>query len=266
MPVWTDHNPVGQKPAAAISRVGRLTALLLSAALCLSPVAALGEEPIGPMVMSNFRHSRFPTPDVPACERVEDAYFSGAVLIGDSVAEGLGIHNLIPELEVVTVIGLSPRTAATDVIFTHERQPVTLVDKLVAMQPSMVYLWLGSNGVDTKDAARVIDDYDRLLNVLLSAMPDTLFYLLELSPVKRIAQEKYINYTNERVNEFNAMLREVAQRHNVYLMPINFLLKNEKGLLDGEYGAGDGIHLRKAGYWVISEYLYTHTVPMENEG
>lgn len=215
------------------------------------------------MVMSSFRHERFPAPDVPACARVEDAYFAGGVLIGDSVAEGLRIHGLIPELEILTVIGLSPRTAATDMVFTQDGQPATLVTKLEAMKPKMIYLWLGSNGIDTKDHQRVLDDYDRLLNLLLAQLPDTPVYLLELTPVKRVAQERYVNYTNERVDAFNAGLREVAQRHSVYLLEVNFLLKNAQGLLDGEYGAGDGIHLRKPGYEMLADYLYTHAIPME---
>lgn len=234
--------------------------------LCLLPFAALAqEEPVGPMVMSNFRHSRFPAPEVPLGERVDDGYFNGAVLVGDSVGEGFRIHEVVPSLEVISVIGLSPRTAATNKLFLLDKQPCTLAEKLVAMQPSMVYLWLGANGVDTKPAHMVIDDYDRLLNTLLAALPDTLFYIVELTPVKLVAQEKYVNFTNERVDAFNAGLREVAQRHNVYLLPVNFLLRNEKGLLDGVYGAGDGIHLKKAGYEALAQYFYTHTVPLEEE-
>lgn len=227
---------------------------------------ALAEEDIGPMVMSNFRHPMFPTPDVLLCAKVEDSHFAGAVLVGDSVSEGLDINQVIPELEVMAVIGISPRTAATDKLFTLNRQPCTLAEKLVDMQPTAVYLWLGSNGVDTKPASMVIDDYDRLLNTILSAIPDTPVFLIELTPVKLVAQDKYRNLTNERVDAFNAGLREVAQRHNVYLLPINALLKNDKGLLAAEYGAGDGIHLRGAAYEVIAHYLYTHTIPLEVNG
>lgn len=248
---------------------GRFRALLIALwllGMALPPVPALGEAaPTGPMVMSNYRHSRFPSPGIPVGERVDDGYFSGAVLVGDSVAEGLGIHGFIPELTVMTVIGISPRTAATDLLFMHERQPVTLVDKLTAMQPTMIYLWLGSNGIDTKDAQRVIDDYDRLLNQLIAALPDVPVYLVELTPVKRMVTERYANYTNERVDAFNALLHNAAKRHNVYLLPVNFLFKNADGLLDGLYGAGDGIHLKKAAYEVLADYMYTHTVPMEGE-
>ena len=138
---------------------------------------------------------------------------------------------------------------------------VTLSEKLESMQPTKVYLWLGSNGVDTKAAKLVLEDYDRLLNALIPRLPHTLIYLVSLTPVKLVAQEQYANYTNERVDEFNEGLRALAAAHNVYYLHVNHLLRNEKGLLDGEYGAGDGIHLRASAYDLLSAYLYTHAIP-----
>lgn len=236
--------------------------LLLVCAMAMAPtVAKAGGS--GAMVMSNVRHERFPTPEVPLCTRVDDMYFRQAVLVGDSVAEGFALHEVIPELTVLSVIGISPRTAATNRLFQHEKKSCTLAEKLAALNPGIVYLWLGSNGVDTKPADMVLEDYDALLNVLLPALPDAVVYLIELTPVKLSAQEKYANFTNARVDAFNEGLREVARRHNVYLLPVNALLKNEKGLLDNEYGAGDGIHLRRPAYEVLATYLYTHTIPLE---
>lgn len=218
-----------------------------------------------PAVLSMYRNEMFPAPDVPACNAVDEAYFEGAVLVGDSTAEGLKIHAVIPTLEVLTVIGISPRTAATNKLFKHDGKAVTLAEKLEATQPDKVYLWLGSNGVDTKTEDQVLDDYDRLLNVLIPVLPQVPFYLLELTPVKLIAQEQYKNYTNERVDAFNEGLREVARRHGAYVLEINTLFRNEKGLLDNEYGAGDGIHLRGPAYDVLAAYMRTHALPVEGE-
>jgi len=250
----------GTKSPSTSRRFRRIVALLLLWLMLPLAMAKGGPESL---VASNFRHERFPAPDVPARERVDDSYFQDAILVGDSTARGLRLSQKIPALEVLSVIGISPRTAATTKLFEHENKPVKLAEKLVALQPSMVYLWLGSNGVDTKDAPRVVQDYNHLLNVLLTALPDTPFILMELTPVKLSAQERYRNYTNKRVDLFNEGLREAASRHNVYILPINSLLKNEKNLLAGHYGAKDGIHLTNAAYEVIADFLYTHTIPVE---
>lgn len=205
----------------------------------------------------------FPAPEIPIGARVADAYFTGAVLVGDSIAEGLSIHQLMPELTVLSVIGLSPRTAESNKLFKHDKQPVTLAEKLVALNPTVVYLFLGSNGVDMKPADQVIADMDRLLNTLIAALPETPIILLELTPVMLRAQEQYRSYTNERVDKFNEALYDVALRHNVYLLRVNAVLRNDKGRLDAAYGAGDGIHLTKEGYAVLADFLYTRTLPLE---
>lgn len=239
-----------------------MTAALL---LCLTPLSALATTAAGvtPMVISSFQHPHYADPVVPTGSRVDDGYFDGAVLVGDSISEPFSIHGVVPELEVLPVIGISARTAATNKLFEHDDEICTLAEKLVAMQPRIVYLWLGSNGVDTKAADQVIEDYDHLLNILIAELPETLFYLVELSPVKHSAVEKYRGYTNERVDAFNEGLYEVAKRHGVYLLRINSLLKNEDGVLHSDFGAGDGIHLRSAAYSVLADYLYTHTIPLE---
>lgn len=33
--------------------------------------------------------------------------------------------------------------------------------------------------------------------------------------------------------------------------------------MDKEYAAGDGIHLKRAAYDLLANYLYTHTIPVE---
>lgn len=231
---------------------------------CISASAALAAEPTAtpaPMVMSGYRHSLAPAPDVPACARVEDEYFAQAILVGDSMADGLAIHGLVPELTLMTRIGLSARTAATEALFKHNGKNVTLAQKLPQMKPSAVYIWLGSNGLDRNDVDHVVRDYDRLLNRLLRALPGTPFYLLEVTPVQTLTHEKYAGFTNEAIDAFNEELHEIALRHNVYVLPVNALLKDEEGMLGVEYAGEDGIHLQAAAYEKLAEYLYTHVLP-----
>ena len=236
--------------------------IALCALLCLALCApALAEETPAPHALSGFVAEGYPVPDVPECDRVDDGYFAGAVLVGDSTAASFELLGVVPELTTIWETGLSPRTAESDHIFEVDNRYVTLSEKLESMQPTKVYLWLGSNGVDTKAAKLVLEDYDRLLNALIPRLPHTLIYLVSLTPVKLVAQEQYANYTNERVDEFNDYTYIYSAAHNVYYLHVNHLLRNEKGLLDGEYGAGDGIHLRASAYDLLSAYLYTHAIP-----
>lgn len=237
-----------------------LWGFILAICICFLPAAGLSGEAGPAITVSEYMHP-IPAPDVPECARVEDASFARALLVGDSLSDGIGIHNVIPEMRLMTRIGLTPESAATGKLFKNDGKPVTLAQKLPVMRPSAVYLWLGSNGLVSKEADQVIHEYGRLLNRLLAALPDTPFYLLEAPPVQRLSQKRYGTFTNERIDAFNAALHTLAVQHNVYVLPINGLLKDDDGYLREEYAAEDGVHLRKPAYEVIAAYLYTHVLP-----
>ncbi len=214
------------------------------------------------LAIASLQVPGYPAPDVPPCPRADDSAFEGAVLIGDSIAEPFNLHSGMPPFLALSVTGLSARTAIRDNLFPLDGKLVQLETKLLALQPRIVYLWIGNNGIDRKDAALVLEEYNLLLNQLIRALPDTLFYLISLTPVKAKAQERFPNFTNEQVNAFNEGLYALAKEHNVYYLPINPLLRNERGTLDDVYGAGDGIHLRAAAYEVLSNFFYTHMIPL----
>ena len=244
----------------ASARLGFILAAICAACICLSPGLGFAEEKSPTITVSEYMHPISP-PDVPECDRVEDAHFARALLVGDSLSDGIGIHNVIPEMQLMTRIGLTPQSAATEKLFKNNGKAVTLAQKLPVMRPSAVYLWLGSNGLVSKDADQVIKEYSRLLNRLLAALPNTPFYLLEVTPVQRLSQKQYATFTNERIDAFNTALHGLAEQHNVYVLPINSILQDEEGYLREEYAAEDGVHLRKPAYEAIAAYLYTHALP-----
>lgn len=238
-----------------------MTALLL---LC-APAFALGEGEAYPFCASAFAATGYPVPEVPASERVEDRYFKGAVMIGDSLASAFDVHGVVPKLQLLTDIGLSPRTAVTPRIFrmSGEKHKVSLLKALSAMKPRVLYLWLGANGLNIKNEERVLADYEQLLNYLLPQYPDALVYLISATPIRDHVSEKFTYFTNKRVVAYNEGLRELAARHNVYYLDFHSLLVNPQGEVIHEYGTGDGIHLRARAYDLLADYLYTHTIPLE---
>jgi len=183
------------------------------------------------------------------------------VLVGDSMAESFDIYGVVPELTVYSEIGASARTAHDYAIFKVGRETHRLADILAETQPPLLYLWLGSNGVDTKPSDQTLADYDRLLNQLIPLLPETIIYCMSLPPVHRLALEQYPSYTNARVDNFNAGLRDLCAAHNVYFLGITDMFRHESGELDMTYGAGDGIHLKRPAYDMLADYLYTHAIP-----
>lgn len=241
-----------------------MTALLLCACALSFAYPAIGEEERPPAVRSQVEIAEYPTPVVPESPRAEDSYFANAILVGDSLASGMELFEVFPAMNILYKTGLSPRAVALEFTpFKIEKEEVTLVDYLLAQDPDIVYLWLGLNGIEGSGSSLVLPHYHVMLNLLLEAMPDTLFYIMELTPVRDTATDKHEFLTNKNVNRFNEGLYALAEEHNVYILQYHDLMLNSKGELVGEYASSDGYHLRKTAHELIVDYIYTHTIPFE---
>ncbi|NLX83807.1 MAG: hypothetical protein GXZ04_08380 [Clostridiales bacterium] len=220
------------------------------------------EEPVvSPLVFDGFQ-----APNVPEGEMVDDSYFENAIFIGDSLAEGLALNRLLPTMEFVTKIGQSANGVVRHRVYKYQGKSVRMVELLKAKQPEKLYIWIGSNGVDKYTPEHVIPQYETMLDLFISELPDTLIYCVSLAPVvERRVQREYPRMTNKRIHQFNALIEEAAKTRNCYYLPLAFTLMNEDGGLTKEYSAGDGIHLSKTGYAVVNEFLRTHTIPYNKE-
>ena len=57
---------------------------------------------------------------------------------------------------------------------------------------------------------------------------------------------------------------ELAEEKGVYFVDVHAFLSDESGTLSAEYAEKDGMHLKKAGYDALFDYLKAHTVPKQN--
>ena len=241
-----------------------MTALLLALAL-FAPAAALAQETEIRRIVSSFTAEGYPVPYVPEREAVGDDYFADAIIVGDSMVEAFDLYDVLPEITVYAKIGVSARSLCSSTYFDYGDMQMKMFEILIHSQPKIVYLWVGSNGVDIKKADEVIRDYDQLLNELISGAPNTLFYCISLPPVAERAQETYPEYTNFNVASFNFCLSEICREHGVYYLDAASIFYDNFGNVNEEYVSGDGIHLNREGYQLLAEYLRTHTIPLEGE-
>jgi len=245
----------------------RVTALLL--ALCLlasiAVAAAEGEEPAP--VRSAVRVKGYPSPVIPFCERVDDSYFEDVLLVGDSLASGFPHYKVMPALEVTYRIGLSPIKIANneDVFFPRgkDRPGIKFPDFLAERNPRIVYLWLGLNGIEGNSAEYVLPYYSAMMDRLIEALPNTLFCLLEITPVTKEAVQRKRGLTYRNITAFNAGLYELAQAHNIYILQIHDGLLGKDDAVAKINTASDGIHLSRTGYNEVVEYLYSHALPLD---
>lgn len=231
--------------------------------LLILPVSALSQA-YGPVVRSAqpVDAAAYPPPAVPPCERVPDAYFDDAVLIGCSLMTGVELSGSIDHATFVARIGMSPRGAMNNKNFPSGSQYLTMADTVIALAPEKLYIMLGSNGIDIKRPADVLGEMNELLNYLIAALPDTLIYLISIPPVTPKVRVRYPYLTETKVATYNLGLEELASLHGIYYLNVYALLADDNGQTLGKYAADDGYHLTSAGYQLLADYLYTHALPI----
>ncbi len=231
--------------------------------LLIFPAAALAQA-YGPVVRSAqpVDTAAYPPPAVPLCERVPDAYFDGAVLIGCSLMTGVELSGCIDHATFVARIGMSPRGAMHNKNFPSGDQYLTMADTVISLAPEKLYIMLGSNGVDIKLPADVLAEMNELLNYFITALPDTLIYLISIPPVTPKVRERYPYLTEAKVAAYNQGLEALAGMHGIYFLNVYAQLADENGQTLRKYAADDGYHLKSAGYQLLADYLYTHALPI----
>lgn len=235
-----------------------VTSLLLILMLFL-PLFCLADE-------TPCAHARS-VPDDFVCELPEgkaaDAYyFSDAILIGDSIAASLDLREVIPELKIHYVIGLSPNAALKYNNVEYEGEKITMEAMVARMQPRKLFVMLGSNGLDQMKSGVILDDYHALLDQLLDDLPDTEIYLISVTPIRSPAtKEKYPTFTHARIRAFNNGLLEMAQEHGVHYIDCYtpLMMENMNDGLKANF-TGDGIHLTEQGAGLVAQAIRTHVV------
>ena len=78
-------------------------------------------------------------------------------------------------------------------------------------------------------------------------------------PVAENYNEKNPKITNEKIDHYNDLIKNIASSNRAYYLNVAEALKNNRNALF-ENIAEDGMHIKKAGYMKWIEYIRTHTV------
>ena len=200
---------------------------------------------------------------VPESAEVDDSYFDDAVFIGNSRTEGFKLYAGLSNAEYYTAIGLMVDTIFTKPYATVNGEKTTIMEALKTTDFSKVYIMLGMNELGWVYGSVYQEYYGRIIGGIREINPDAVIYIQSILPVSAEKSEKDDIYNNERINEFNALLRELAEEKEVYYVDVAEAVADEDGCLP-EGASFDGVHLTPdyCGKW--RDYLKTHTVTVES--
>lgn len=205
----------------------------------------------------------FPPPLVEAHEPEGDEYFADAVFIGDSMMENVETSGLIPTANYISRIGMSAHSM-DDRQFRVQGHSGRLnaYEYAATYQPAKVYVWIGANGLSYNTSDTIIGDYERVADDLITHFPDALIYVISPPPMTKVRMNGEKKIPAGRYAEFNEKLCRLAQRRGFYYIDMYSLVTNEEGYLRKEYAAGDGFHLSREAYVLLTDAVRSQTVPM----
>ena len=187
----------------------------------------------------------------------QSAVKGGVVFTGSSLMEMFPIEQWVAELPEPRPLVYNRGVGGYK---TDELLPI--IDICVTeIEPKKVFINIGTN--DLSDGRipipQIIDNYDKILRKIESALPETVIYLMAYYPVNYEAASDEMKEclrirNNEKINAANVEVEKLAARHGQRYIDINANLKDSQGRLKAEYII-EGMHINPEGYQAIFDDL-----------
>lgn len=196
---------------------------------------------------------------VPQSEPVGMEHFSDAVFLGDSRTEGLYLYGNMTEGEFLYAVGATVESVFTKPTQTTEAGKVPMLDALANMECGKVYIMLGVNELGWPRTETFRDQYGKLIDRVREDHPDAQVVIQSILPVSAAQDAKGTYVNNRRIQEFNDVLRELAEEKNCPYLDVAEAVTGEDGCLLPEL-TSDGVHLNTKGCAAWRDYLMSHPV------
>ena len=184
--------------------------------------------------------------------------WDGVAFFGDSTTHGLiryivkvdsTLYSSITRDQILTPPDGTfylPNLPKTYILYQGKRR--TLSEAINRSSPRILIVTVGVNGLSRWNKDEFVQLYNRLLDILVSASPDTKIILQSIFPTAKIRSKRLAGFTVERVDMVNEWISEIAQARNLLYVNSADALKGEDGWLRSEYHNGDGLHLNTDGF------------------
>lgn len=156
--------------------------------------------------------------------------FTGTVILGDSIVEGLSDYQLLKPTQAISARGRRSDNCEED------------IKKAAGLSPKRIILHYGMNDLEycRGNDKLFVTHYQKALNEVKKQMPDVKIYVHAILPIDASAIKKVSYYEKWKV--FNQALKKLCEKENITFIDSGFLLKKKT-----DYES-DGIHPKYAFY------------------
>ncbi len=185
---------------------------------------------------------------VPVIDTAYDKkFFANDLFIGDSISTGLYLYNKLEMKNVAATVGYTPYKAYSSEIDLPDGTTGTAVDYAKSMQPSRIFIMLGSNGLASASAME--DSYNTLIDKLNAVCPDTAIYCISVSPVTIDSTgAAHGGITNDMVVSFNTFVKSMCTDKGIRYLDFYSEIVDDNGYFIEEYAEADGLHFKGITY------------------
>ena len=198
--------------------------------------------------------------------QVDDSYFDDAMFVGDSITTGIELYGVMPNATVVASTGINPNTIMTTPdIELADGSSVTILQAMSAYHPKKIYIMLGSNGVEFIGKETMMELYGEFIDAVKAQHPDSIIYLQSILPVTQAKEAASPELSNDKIDEYNAAIMELAGEKESYYLNVAESFKDETGALPDEASPNDGMHFGVSHYEIWMDYLKCHAVEISSQ-
>ena len=178
-------------------------------------------------------------PEKPASPAPTVTDFSDVALLGNSYIDGFHIYNSLPGADCLYRVGLSVKTAFEKPMLGEQ---IPVIDKLLEKQYAYIFLTFGENELGWQYPEIFIEDYRKLIETVKDRQPNAKLYIQSILPVSaEVSEKNEDNTNNERIREYNELLRALAQEMQIFYLDVAAAMQDAEGNLPTD-AATDGIH------------------------
>jgi lysophospholipase L1-like esterase len=184
--------------------------------------------------------------------------FPDTLFIGDSRSVGLRDYGKISDATFFCNVGLRSSDVLVKSAEVAGYGTIKLQELLKKKQFKQIYFMLGINELGN-NLNHTAGDYQKFVTGALAIQPNTKIILCSTLHVTKkcndITEGSKRIFTNERINNFNALVEAMADNQKVFYLNVNRAFDDEAGHLSTAYAAGDGIHITVKGYMVWRDFI-----------
>ncbi len=199
-----------------------------------------------------------PIVEKPQYTAAPEGYFEEALFIGDSRTVGLDEYGGIEGATFFASVGFSAFDIEKERVNIEGLGKVTLLELLERREYRSIYLMTGVNELGYRMEVS-INKFTELAQIIRELQPDAVLFIGANLHVSKSLSESSNIYTNNKIDEFNTAISQLADEETIFYLDVNELFDDENGNLDEQYTSDQshllGRHYRTWAGWIAQRAI-----------